>query len=875
MSIFWAVLILSVQLMIPVSAAALDKKEFLPLPKNHTLFNSPELYELYSRYAADPNYHFNPQKPAIKELPSALKTMLNEGRTTILDKLFKTANNIIFQKASVLADSILYFSCSPDNPPAGQLAQMLDQAEVSLKIISRSVTELTTWLDWYPKDDWHDRFGKNGFYDHLQQLKQQLILTRCAYGYYHSLAYEFLPDPASLGRNRPESYYGNLKERLLDLKVLLQSDVSAETKYKLRLWQLRLIRRIYGRSAKLDEFCKQLTTLLKNISNKNIRFEFQVEILRCLADQKAMPRESIDPLISQINKLRQWTDIQQSKLSDIENKTLRLTLFESHLRQLKIKLSGGKNETIQQKYLSDLSYLQPLKDLSEHYPDLNNIIHHLIAARLASSLDSTWGPENKSALLPENTDIFYLFILGRYFQQQKPPQSERAAKIYEMVMGSLPFRDSRMPITLYELGQCYYLLSKKSEQHGDNETTVQQKISAIMNWYRLAREFPQWESSPNNSSADTQTAISLAASMAYSLYTNSAEKYAPLARQVLSILVGRIESPDTVPVGPFAHTEAAKHYRYYYALTLKAAAQYPEAAAMFGAVPRQDSRHTEARYYAVYCQFLEHKNNDSKTPAPDNIYRLWIQELSDIIKNNPTHSISTKATLLLNQINQKLNRIPAALQNIYQALKTTPDNADLAQAALSLLQDQRPALLQLHAQDKQDQLAQTLSQSLSIALLTYNTFSQDKSHSLFPVAFRVILEHLSLATVTDSEKLAAFGNIPKLAENIITTSGLAEKVTQSLWFVRCQAFLAWARKDYYTSRKLWYRIRQATTENQDSESQYLWWGARYFGLRCLLEQGQPDRVRHALKILLRSQPDQNNPWLTRLNLMAEKTITPG
>ena len=105
------------------------------------------------------------------------------------------------------------------------------------------------------------------------------------------------------------------------------------------------------------------------------------------------------------------------------------------------------------------------------------------------------------------------------------------------------------------------------------------------------------------------------------------------------------------------------------------------------------------------------------------------------------------------------------------------------------------------------------------------------------------------------------------ARSLIERAGRTEGALNQLWLVRCRALLAFAEGRFQKSQELWYRIRQSVQDNQDAEkemSQYHWWEARYFGLRCLLERGQSEQVRHVINVVLRTHPDYQGPWRMRL-----------
>jgi hypothetical protein len=92
-----------------------------------------------------------------------------------------------------------------------------------------------------------------------------------------------------------------------------------------------------------------------------------------------------------------------------------------------------------------------------------------------------------------------------------------------------------------------------------------------------------------------------------------------------------------------------------------------------------------------------------------------------------------------------------------------------------------------------------------------------------------------------------------------------EVLSRSLWFVRCQALLAFAQDNFTDSQKLWYSIRQTTDKSGDENARYHWWEARYFGLRCLLNQNKQKKVVHVIEVLKISESDPHPDWMKQIH----------
>jgi len=844
--------------LIPIETFAVDRQ---PSQEPSSDSGSPVYRMLYNHYATEHEQsaaqHKNQQRP---NLPPFMMTMLDQGKIGIFDGIIAEVNKILFQQAAQLDLPMDFFSCVSRNPPAEKLSRQLDAIEPDLTILRDALGDLLNWLDWYPKDDWHKRFGKTGIYEHLRQLKHDLILTDSAYCYYRSRTNRRLNIEESTKSAQ------NLKRLQQELDKQINNTTDS---IRLLLWQSRLCRT--SANSDCDKNIRQLTELLKKPVAKNDRHNIKLELMR-LALKKNIKVTNIDQIIEQVKQHYVWLE-KNSFDKKFHNNLLQTALFESYLRQLRMTIPPFDNITGHRRFLSTREFLTPIKTLADKYPKLRSVCSDLLANRLACSVKVLAESDSQYNLrdLVKTWDDFELLALAGYYQNQNPPCFDFAVKLYQTFLETRQKQNHCYQQVLYDLGLCHYLLGKRHLAKNNSADFEKQTVSAITCWHRLAGEFPYFELKGNSADVSSRNAIALAADAAYDLFNRDAEKYGNLTINVLATLIGSVGQAGAVTIGPFSQTEIAKKYRYHYGSVLQRAHQYEKAACVFSTVDNKDTQKTAARYNAVYCRFHHYQNSEPTLANRSKIYQKCADELIAFIDDNLTDPLIVKATLLLTHIYQEMSLITPAIKAVNRTLQIYPTDKQLITAAVNLLQSQRDELLKLHAHGSPDKLSAELIDSLTLAQRAYHGLKLDTTNEMFPFAARAWLERIALASVNLT---GADLPEPKQADALLARLNQNEKYNRSLWLIRCRALLAFAEGKHEDSQKMWHSIRNSTKNKSDNNMRYYWWESRYFSLRCLQAKGDTNQTAHVINVLLQTHPNEQSPWIKRLKQLKKELKTP-
>jgi len=782
------------------------------------------------------------------ELSPAARKMLEEQQVEILDWMEGACRIMLQLQAPGHLPYVEFPAGKVLAQHAERLADILRRCDSHLKVACPLIEELRRYLEWYQADDWYQRYGATGFYDRVIQLQRHIDLARSMWCYY-SCGWESYKNGTGLSADSPadqRKIIDRLKaslRRLEDITERLNPEESAGLIY--RLWQIRLAGRLAwcgsvsaGAREKYQDYARRQTELLlQNPLPADMEYELRFEVLRGLGRNQA----DITEIRRSFQREKDWLISRKEKVTNYPEKLLNLILLEYHLC-----------------FRADISikdFFPRLRDLAVQYPQLQQPVKTLIAEYAAEEFAA--GDADSFA---RAWDDFTILTLADYYKTSSPAVYELASAVYESFLASRSAGNGHFPQVLYEAGLCHYQLSRGSL---DPNTIAEQTVSAINCWHRLADDFTDWFGVEDPQNVSAAAAAVLSAQLAYHLFLADELKYGELARQTLTSLVGQIADGSTSPIGPYAETSAARQYRYYLAIVLQAEGQYKQAAEMFAAVPDDDPHKEGGRFYSIICQLRQCERDNPPLDKLKEHYQRLNDELIKIIAHDNANPLAVKTVSLLVQKYQELHLPEPAMKLICDILPGKLRDGQLPALGLQLLQQQSQRMLLLHAEGKESELLLLLAVAEPLAQKIYETFSQGPDDRQLPFAWRIYLEVLSLAALTDLSHPGELNENIRKADQLLKQEKLAEPSANNLWLVRCRALLAFARGDYSASRDLWYTIR-GSAASSDPASRYYWWESRYFGLRCLWEQGGSKEVAHTIDVLLKSRPEGPGPWKSRL-----------
>ena len=796
------------------------------------------------------------------------------------DEIMRRLQTILFQKAFSYDLPMDFFAAAAENFPARQLACLLKEADMLLFIEERALTDLLSYLDWYPEDDWYDRFGATGFYNRLQMLQRNLTLVRSIFWYYRArigyLEAETIDGGPLIGEKELPTALEKSYQQLGNL--LKEAGKEELDSAQIQLWQVRLARMLgiyqapYRQSA-----LSQLERLLKQSETAELNYQMRLELLRCNFDHHRSDFSEVKLLLENVTRLGDALRQNQPDPESYPIQRLQIALWESCLLQRRQQLISPQISPPQRLYLTNRRYLEPLVNVVRQSARLEPVVRALVGGRLAASLGEQIDTVDESFLpdLLRHWSDFELLALARHYQIQQEPSLKRSLRIWEQFLGIRPADNKSYPQVLYEAAWCHGRLAESEGSDFSFGSSEEHLVAAVKYWHRLACEFPRWISC-ESCQVTAQDAAVQAARYCYNLFLKNPQAYSELALEVIGALVGRMEAGKTEPAGTFAETDAARGFRYHYAYVLYLAGQYSRAAEMFDAVGAEDDNKSAARYYGILARLQPYLEADLPRNERACLYEPLINELNRFIDSDPRGPYAVSALQLLIQLRQQLEQIELALQAARRALELNSTNGQLTLLSLNLLSRQRAVCLDLHARGEYQQLWKFLSLSLPLAQSVYNELENaEPNQAPSPtdrqalIAGRIYGEQLCMAAVSAAEfgresDLEDSTEIQKKAERLLDRWGDDKSVISQLWYVRCRALLSFARKDFAEAQKLWYHIREATAPSDEETARYCWWESRYFGMRCLGQLGTAAEVEHAIDILLRSRPDEETVWKERL-----------
>ena len=195
----------------------------------------------------------------------------------------------------------------------------------------------------------------------------------------------------------------------------------------------------------------------------------------------------------------------------------------------------------------------------------------------------------------------------------------------------------------------------------------------------------------------------------------------------------------------------------------------------------------------------------------------------------------------------------------------------------------------LHAEGHYGELVERLEPALAVGQVVYEAMSESGAVSADQgqaMAARIYLESLALAGLAQTQlqwaeaKAQASSSsmvfpvegikadLIGRASMVMNTLQLEGDFSQQMWFVHCQAMVAYSQGHYESARQYWFRLRQAASADSDQAMLvWYWWEGRLFGLYSLLGGGECEQVSHIVEVIESSRTDIPDPWAGRLKAL--------
>ncbi|MCP4711681.1 MAG: hypothetical protein GY869_23935, partial [Planctomycetes bacterium] len=773
--------IVPLMLLLCICLVAYPANQNIPdAPLSISQFNDPLINALYLQYIGDPNVAENKGPiTTYDHLPAVLQTLINQPGSEPLDLLLETSSSLLSQPVRQLELTILFLPPVPAQIERDKLNSLLDQVDIYLNIVDPAVRDIDTFLDWYAGDDWSRRFGDTGFYHHIQQLKQNIVITRSETSYYRAMA----------SFNWRQSTLNNIKQLTDSWKTLndIVTSVKPDTDDSLLLTaqlylnQARLARALaLYQGSYFDEAQQAMQFLLDDTLPVEIVYETRLEALRFAGT--AYP-ENTSLIRDESEKLRIWIEQNKNNLPDYPQKLFELAVLHASLPSQPGQLS-----------------LSAIKKLARDYPQLNSTISYLIGSYHSETLTQATDPVQIGSTM----DDFDLLALAEYYRDQQPPRLQNLVNVYELFIKTRPATSPHYPRILYQAGLCSVQLAENDMLDQTLDMRFRQVLVAIDDWHQLALEFPTWMSQADPENINASQAASQAAALAYNLFAYDPNQFTDLALKVIPALVGKYEHGSVTFDGPFSESESAKNFRFYYALVLQSARRHAEAVEIFGTVPADDGNKTDAEYQVLACLFRQYQPADQSVDKPAEAIQILLDQALAFIEQHPASAYISDAQILVLQLYLQLDQIEPALQMIQNDMFDQLDNPRLSNLTLNLMQKQTPKLLELHAQNQKFELLSILNESLplsqKICSVTTSAISLDSLSGSSLLAIRLYLEQLSLAAVTATDDPPnPNSRWSRQAQNWFLKLDNVPAFNRRLWYVRCHAIQDFAAGKYAAS----------------------------------------------------------------------------
>jgi hypothetical protein len=838
---------------------------------------------------------------SLPQLLPAAQDIVDRKESRALDSILGTCEEQLTRIVPHLYRQAEFLLGESEKRARQELIERLDPVERNLLHAGKIIDNLMDYMDAWPIETWQEEFGRNGFYDHISAAYQQHLWLQCLLTYYRVSPTE-TATPAGVSE---------LKTAQDALSRLLNESETSQAA-TLRLWLLRFAAlRAGDDSVLLKRIGKRLGQVMQNETSPDRLWNLKCDALRLAAAQAS---GQVVDLKKEKDAIEKWITDNGNRVSDLLQKLFEFTLLWGHVEKTAYNLDPGNGGSDNSPLLA--SHLRPVKSLLEQHPELQPDCYELIARQLDPFVRKT----ESSDTFTYQWDSVDLLALAGYYQKLRPSDYKSALKACELYLEQHDLTEPDYPGMLYERGLLHYRLHEQA----DNGEEINHLLETIHTWISLAGKFPYWQAEATTSGqASAKHAVSTAAALTWQLYNDEPEKYEGLAMRVLSRLTGQIPSGMNTPNGPFAQTDAAATYRFYYALLQQESGDTQKAGQWYALVPPKDEHYHTAMFRALRCRYQLEQEKSLSPSQRDQSHQDLARDFAAYLNGLPeSHGQSEQALRTLHLLARLTMDAPTpqpvqcldyldSFDPVWHALPPNGDNFNhflyiqltilrqldqrdralniangmvgrhgwvfkpqMLSIVLKIVQEKKEALLEYHATNRlgapgadliqmkamSDHLCKHLELSTNVQLKTFAKQNQLEIAALYLIRIVNIAEEGTLSTQLKVE----VSERRRIANKLVDEFRLQADSKNALWLLRCRALLLYSDADYGEAQQLFARIRQATGPT-DPETGYCWWEARYYGLACLAQTEDHAEARRIAQMVLQTYPEIDSPWKTRLS----------
>ncbi len=784
----------------------------------------PLIERLHEHYRLYPN-ESAPDKPiTLDDLPKPLRRLTVSGDTTELTLIAEHFSNLLLPGSMPAEWTICPFLIPESRARYHNDAWTSLQNGATLRTAQQATATIYRYLDWYPGDDWHQRFEQTGFYGRIRGLREQFILLNA----------RRLIILNSSPRDIAAETRGQIQSSLTAVKRLEASQLPPERRNIHRLALIQLRRLLDINPANAIDLHNALEQALNQTQYPDVRFELHLESLHLARQQQ----ENRDQLKQRIAGIRQWLNENRNALSQPLLNELQLLLWEYR--------NGPQDDSARRRHLSQLYKFVWL------HPEYSPIVIDLMGDTVHRNLNESSPAADQ---LAGEDDTVWL-ATAYYYLRAAQPNRIKAEALFSAYLASRPATNSFVPLALYETGR----LQQNNNATNDSDNHVQ-LIWRHPNWTAsLHPVFGQAMPYLHDASAAnlaTERAVKL-----WTLYLEDKRQYREQALAALTLFVGGMPPEGNRPAGPYADNERAKQFRFHLGWLLYESEQYDKAARMFAAVTESDRHYDKAQLYGIHClQKLLLQAGLSEKEQLEKLANL-LEKLTLILPRVDDRHVLLQTTQNMIELYLRTRQYQPATAMMRQFVRDYPDLQPLQEQGLYVLTQMRPEIMQRHARGDMAYLTALLPDAMELANAVWQLAQNNPDETCRTTAGLTTLEYISCYALA----LASQGKKPETqkADRLIEKLEKNPALKNSLRLVRCRAQLQFAKENYVESQQLWYRIRQSIEDSEKPGMPDAWWEARFYGLECLRKRGREEQARHIVEVLIKTHADEDNAWKKRI-----------
>ncbi len=759
------------------------------------------------------------------------------GNMEYINNLSSICRGILLDSFSLYHESGMFFLDGSHGPLGEDKKKLSAVLSGIFPVYINCLENYYSFIDRYRDDDWYDRFGRNGVYQRIKNLREESEILKAAWFLYIQNTDDFQPGQVSFDA-----------AQISNELIKLYADTS-QTIYLVWWYKVNYNSGMFANPVKCYE------EMISSLDQGAMPFTDSIEFLLIKNEvYLANGILSFSEALESINSLRFKLEQVQLPVKDKEELLIRLALYESYLCYNYIYENASHGQGgITPLQVGTGCYKELLRIASE-YPFLSGRIIKYISYNSYYLLEQADTDQWLKYLPGWDQPVVYQAAL--YYKNKGPAESQKVLTLFKAIEKAGD--KTVVPKMLYSRG--YYFLELAENASGKD---------GVIDYYRNAlNDFVSLLDIIDFASQEYQLGQSVLQGVLLSVRQLYDDK---VSRQwlidTLKPSVEKFINSKNMSKG-ISNSSDVSLLCFYYSLMLEDIKEYQKAIELFSHVSaRELARAVE--FHKAYCRYQVRLEADQKS----DLLREVISPLESLISSSKEYdTITINAAVLLSEACLETGHFDLYLKTVSPVLQA----ADI-DGSSELVRFAQKFVLAYMGKEFRVKVAQgdypwLIGELYKVKPLVDAMYKKSSAEEkpLSAVLYSRLIS-FQISSCTDRRQLETI-----MSEYADILRDLGQHIAEGhLEKVRNQALQDMVSGEYGSARESWYKVRAS----ENSDESYFYWESRYWGIYCQALNGDSGQAMHSIDVIIAendfdsddtAQPQFKSLWLDRIRNIVVK-----